>query len=348
MQTYKEQVNAKLDTLADTINTKAGTSGDMTLDEMIAITANINTGSTVIANPTLAGTEAALTGLEVDGTKYKVDSDYTIHTYTVKTYTNGDSDYQQLRDDIINYRDIKIGSSIGSSIFSCQHVSPDLAPNTLVYTYLSTGDESSYVTSITPVRCLIVYNSTNNTIVISSPTGVRFVKVEANPTLAGGETTLSSLKIDNVNYAVGGGSSSISSGFAFSPILKFGGFDDSPNYNKSVSFDTDGIENLYNQLVYNDYGVDWSRDGVTYIQIKLCPKDDLQSDGMFNGSVSSESSHISWDDTTKSLDAFHNQYLDLYFAALVITISYSESCAPHPVANIIHPIDLFLYLYANN
>lgn len=30
-------------------------------------------GSEVVANPTLAGTEAALTGLEVDGTKYKVN-----------------------------------------------------------------------------------------------------------------------------------------------------------------------------------------------------------------------------------------------------------------------------------
>lgn len=30
-------------------------------------------GTEVIANPTLAGTEAALTGLEVDGTKYKVN-----------------------------------------------------------------------------------------------------------------------------------------------------------------------------------------------------------------------------------------------------------------------------------
>ena len=30
-------------------------------------------GTEVVANPTLAGTEAALTGLEVDGTKYKVN-----------------------------------------------------------------------------------------------------------------------------------------------------------------------------------------------------------------------------------------------------------------------------------
>lgn len=31
-------------------------------------------GSSVIANPTLEGTESALSGLEVDGTKYKVES----------------------------------------------------------------------------------------------------------------------------------------------------------------------------------------------------------------------------------------------------------------------------------
>ena len=35
-------------------------------------------GTEVVANPTLAGTEAALTGLEVDGTKYKVNQPTTI------------------------------------------------------------------------------------------------------------------------------------------------------------------------------------------------------------------------------------------------------------------------------
>lgn len=45
------------------------------LDEMTAL--NIgekisSAGTTVVANPTLAGTEDSLTGLEIDGTKYKV------------------------------------------------------------------------------------------------------------------------------------------------------------------------------------------------------------------------------------------------------------------------------------
>lgn len=41
---------------------------------VISTTSGGGSGTTVVANPTLAGTEADLTGLEVDGTKYKVSS----------------------------------------------------------------------------------------------------------------------------------------------------------------------------------------------------------------------------------------------------------------------------------
>jgi hypothetical protein len=43
-------------------------------NQTIALDAGGSGGSSVVANPTLAGTEADLTGLEVDGTKYKVSS----------------------------------------------------------------------------------------------------------------------------------------------------------------------------------------------------------------------------------------------------------------------------------
>ena len=40
-------------------------------------------GSQVVANPTLAGTEASLTGLEVDGTKYKVPESLKLYLHTI-------------------------------------------------------------------------------------------------------------------------------------------------------------------------------------------------------------------------------------------------------------------------
>lgn len=67
-------------------------------------------GTNVVANPTLAGTESTLTGLQVGSTKYKVPEGYEVHTYTAnKTYTSADTDYEQLRDDVTNGRMIRIG-----------------------------------------------------------------------------------------------------------------------------------------------------------------------------------------------------------------------------------------------
>lgn len=42
------------------------------IDEAVEAVLDGDVGTTVVANPTLAGTEAALTGLQVDETKYKV------------------------------------------------------------------------------------------------------------------------------------------------------------------------------------------------------------------------------------------------------------------------------------
>ena len=76
-------------------------------------------GTEVVANPTLAGTESALTGLQVGDTKYKVPVGYTIHTYTDnKTYTSSDTDYEQLRDDLTNKRTIKIGNFIYNCVYN--------------------------------------------------------------------------------------------------------------------------------------------------------------------------------------------------------------------------------------
>ena len=52
--------------------TKGSISLNQSSDQTIELDAGGSGGSTVIANPTLSGDEAALDGLEVDGTKYKV------------------------------------------------------------------------------------------------------------------------------------------------------------------------------------------------------------------------------------------------------------------------------------
>ena len=70
----------------------------------------IATGTEVIANPTLAGTEDALTGLQVGDTKYAVKKVY--HTYTFKTYTPSDTDYAQLVEDLTLGREILAGNHL--------------------------------------------------------------------------------------------------------------------------------------------------------------------------------------------------------------------------------------------
>ena len=69
-----------------------------------------NAGTNVVANPTLAGTETALTGLQVGDTKYALKKVF--HIYTSKTYTPSDSDYAQLVEDLSLGREIAIDGFI--------------------------------------------------------------------------------------------------------------------------------------------------------------------------------------------------------------------------------------------
>lgn len=66
-----------------------------------------NAGTNVVANPTLAGTESALTGLQVGDTKYAVPVGYEVHTYAENTTYSG-ADYTQIKDDVTNKRDMII------------------------------------------------------------------------------------------------------------------------------------------------------------------------------------------------------------------------------------------------
>lgn len=68
----KDVFDEKMESLADAINAKAGTSGALTLDGMKSAVDAIELGSDVIANPTLEGGEDDLTSIEIDGTKYSI------------------------------------------------------------------------------------------------------------------------------------------------------------------------------------------------------------------------------------------------------------------------------------
>ena len=73
LNTYNQAVPNEIAYLfnAVTLNNIVDSNGN---PNVIATKQELNEKSTVTANPTLAGTEADLTGLEVDGTKYKVSS----------------------------------------------------------------------------------------------------------------------------------------------------------------------------------------------------------------------------------------------------------------------------------
>lgn len=67
------------------VTSLGGQTGAITLGNNLSMNGQqLETGcSVVVANPTLAGTEAALGGLEVNGTKYKIPSDLTFSNVSV-------------------------------------------------------------------------------------------------------------------------------------------------------------------------------------------------------------------------------------------------------------------------
>ena len=70
---------------------------------------NVLDASNTSANPTLAGTETALTGLKVNGTSYAVPTPHTINTYT--TGTLSEADQAKIANDIANGYPIIVGNN---------------------------------------------------------------------------------------------------------------------------------------------------------------------------------------------------------------------------------------------
>lgn len=113
-----------------------------------------------------------------------------IHTYTLnKTYTSSDSDYQQLRDDITNAKDIRFAHYY----FRCTDII-----NGTVYRYVNNYDtgNKAFATHIV----LITLN--NSSVVISEMEDAIYRRVEANETLSGNEANLNELTVQNTKYAI--------------------------------------------------------------------------------------------------------------------------------------------------
>lgn len=144
-------------------------------------------GTNVVANPTLAGTEPALTGLQVGDTKYAVTPDYEVHTYIEnKTYTSADADYEQLLEDLTKKRVIKIDN--------CIYIPCYLSNNTMLYSTLQVNNNISG-----RVRTFVITINVNS-IVISDQKSLMLNLVAANPTLTGTEGALTSISIGNSRY----------------------------------------------------------------------------------------------------------------------------------------------------
>ena len=145
-------------------------------------------GTNVVANPTLAGTESALTGLQVGDTKYKVPVGYTIHTYTAnKTYTSADSDYQQLIDDLTNKRDF----IMNDIIYKCVRTATDRWDYSSFANYLSGGNYSN--NQVTFIKSGDSYINTRESFALAP--------VTANPS-ASATTPLSKLQVGDTTYGV--------------------------------------------------------------------------------------------------------------------------------------------------
>lgn len=149
----------------------------------------------IVANPTMAGTEAALTGLQVGDTKYKVEAGSEVHTYRdSKNYTSADTDFEQLKEDILNKRIIQIGFAY----FYFYEIW-----NSTYYVYYSFDaatkvDTSTYVNE----KYVAISYGTENVYIYPVST-FKINKVEANQSLAGTESNLTELTVQSTKYKLG-------------------------------------------------------------------------------------------------------------------------------------------------
>ena len=144
------------------------------------------------ANPTMAGTEAALNGLQIGNTKYKVEAGSEVHTYRdSKNYTSADADFEQLKEDILNKRIIQIGTAY----FYFYEIW-----NSTYYIYYSFDAATKVDTSTYVNEKYVAINYGTENVYIYPISTFKINKVEANQSLAGTENNLTELTVQNTKY----------------------------------------------------------------------------------------------------------------------------------------------------
>lgn len=151
------------------------------IDEAVEAVLDGDVGTTVVANPTLAGTEAALTGLQVDETKYSVGG---------MTEAEGDLRYLQLS-----------GGTMTGSIKVSYTGILDPQSNNLIS--LQSNNNWINVGSGGTGKVLRLHSGTENIKHIKSGDMYDMLdtaNTSANPTLAGTEAALEGVKINGTSY----------------------------------------------------------------------------------------------------------------------------------------------------
>lgn len=151
------------------------------IDEAVEAVLDGDVGTTVVANPTLAGTEAALTGLQVDETKYSVGG---------MTEAEGDLRYLKLA-----------GGTISGAIVAS-------TPMTILkdaWNHAVIGAPSNGRVNVGDTSTGIYLNTPSNKNVVHYRGSTDYVMLDtyntsANPTLAGTEAALEGVKINGTSY----------------------------------------------------------------------------------------------------------------------------------------------------
>lgn len=155
----------------------------------------VDKATKVVANPTLAGTESNLNGVEIAGTKYKVAAEITIDS------AMSDSSENPVQNKVIT----SALSGKQSTIDSNHKLSSDLVDDTNhTNKFVTTSEKNTWNNKQDALVSGTNIKTVNNTSLLGSgnieiPSGT---EVEANPTLSGSEADLTAIEIDGTKYKV--------------------------------------------------------------------------------------------------------------------------------------------------
>ena len=156
------------------------------IDEAVEAVLDGDVGTTVVANPTLAGTEPALTGLQVGDDKFAVGG---------MTEAEADLRYLQLSGGTMtgaiklqNSSNQGIIDNLNTNVISGGQREVHIGDSSNTNEVYLKAKSNGYITAVRGSSSYIVLDSGNTA---------------ANPTLAGTEAALTSLKLNGTSYSVG-------------------------------------------------------------------------------------------------------------------------------------------------